>query len=245
MNKGSHVSLSLDEKKLEKLFETRLRPLKSRNARTLFNLFLGLKGVEYLTTLDLQIKLGELGLKLNKKEINGWLCSLQNAGLIIKEEVRGKPTTITYDEKYTFDMWRLTSKGLEIEKGINHLIGSKARPIEIPFFDLEYITSMEESTRIRTLNQIEETYVQLAMLRCLRMAAGKLTRIEMESRITPQHNALEKMIAKSRDQGLISETINPKKTDLISRFLHLLGLSKGRDVSIHLTEEGKRLVEKL
>jgi len=244
MKRGSHDGLSLDEKKLEELFETHLRPMKSRNARTLFRLFLGSKGVEYLTTLDLQIKLSELGLKLNKKEINGWLCSLQNAGLIVKEEERGKPTTITYDDKYTFDMWRLTSKGLEIEEGINHLIGSKASSPEIPFFDLEDIASMEEGTRIRILSQIEETYVQLAMLRCLSMAGGILTRIEMGSRITTQHSALEKMIAKSRDQGLISETISPKKTGLISRFLRLLGLSKGGDVSIHLSKEGKRLVEK-
>ena len=245
MIEGSHDGLNLDEKNLEDLFETHLRPLKSRNARTLFRLFLGSKGVEYLTTLDLQIKLGELGLKLNKKEINGWLCSLQNAGLIVKEEERGKPTTITYDDKYTFDMWRLTSKGLEIEEGINHLIISKARTPEILFFNLKEITSMEEGRRIRILSQIEETYTQIAMLRCLQMAGGILTKSEMESRMTPPHEAHEKMIVKSRDQGLISETISPKKTGLISRFLRLLGLSNGRDVSIHLTEEGKRLVEKL
>lgn len=245
MKKGSYDGLSLDEKNLEELFEIHLRPLKSRNARTLFRLFLGSKGVEYLTTLDLQIKLSELGLKLNKKEINGWLCSLQNAGLIVKEEERGKPTTITYDDKYTFDMWRLTSKGLEVEEGINHLIGSKASSPEIRCYDLEDIAYMEKSTRIRILSQIEETYVQLVMLRCLRLAGSILTRIEMENMITPQHSALEKMIAKSRDQGLILETISPEKTGLISRFLCLLGLSKKGDVSIHLTEKGKRLVEKL
>ena len=36
------------------------------------------------------------------------------SGLIEKSENRGKPTTITYDNKYTYALWKISSKGIEI-----------------------------------------------------------------------------------------------------------------------------------
>jgi len=81
------------------LFELYLKPLRSRNARLIFLILFKLKDVGYLTTHDIQTKLKDIDCVLNKKEINGWLKSLWNAKLIIREEERGKPSITKYNDK--------------------------------------------------------------------------------------------------------------------------------------------------
>jgi hypothetical protein len=55
-------------------------------------------------------------MQLNKIELNNWLTTLMMSGLIEKSENRGKPTTITYNKKYTYALWKISSKGIEIGK---------------------------------------------------------------------------------------------------------------------------------
>ena len=97
---------------LEEIFEKTLRPLQSRNARHIY-LVLRDSKTEYLTTYDIQPILEEQGNKLNKVELNNWLSALQEAGLVQKAPERGKPTTVPYTRRYTFDLWKLTQKGRE------------------------------------------------------------------------------------------------------------------------------------
>ena len=97
---------------LEDIFEKTLRPLQSRNARHIF-LILRDTDQEYLTTYDMQPMLIEQGNDLSKVELNNWLTALQDVGLVRKAPVRGKPTTVPYTRRYTYDLWKLTQKGRE------------------------------------------------------------------------------------------------------------------------------------
>ena len=97
---------------LEEIFDKTLRPLQSRNARHIF-LILRDTGQEYLTTYDMQPILEGQENKLNKVELNNWLTALQDVGLVRKASKRGKPTTVPYTRRYTFDLWKLTKKGRE------------------------------------------------------------------------------------------------------------------------------------
>ncbi|RLI32014.1 hypothetical protein DRO56_04270, partial [Candidatus Bathyarchaeota archaeon] len=83
--------LSLDE-----ILERHLRPLRNFNTRRIFVLLNEL-GEKPLTTFDLQRKLEEQGVLLEKKDINLALHSLARAGLVERLPQRGKPTVVEYD----------------------------------------------------------------------------------------------------------------------------------------------------
>ncbi len=241
----SIFGFGFDEKRMDELFEIQLRPLKSKNARSLYRIFIDFEDVEYLTTLDLQIKLDELNINLSKKEINGWLRSLQDAGLIAKENERGKPTTIVYDDKYTFDMWRLTPKGKEIAGGINHLLRGKTLIHPSAILNLEGIITEDKDSVKVILGLVEETYAQFAILRCLKKAGGSMFKNEMKEGLVPSDDIFERMTSRNLNKGLITEIRGYKKTGILFGFLRLLGLSYQQGVSIRLTEEGQELAEKL
>ena len=101
-----------NREELEEIFDKTLRPLQSRNARHIF-LLLRDTDQEYLTTYDMQPILEEQGNKLSKVELNNWLTALLDVGLVRKASERGKPTTMPYTRRYTFDLWKLTQKGRE------------------------------------------------------------------------------------------------------------------------------------
>ncbi|MBA7655256.1 hypothetical protein ES703_63158 [subsurface metagenome] len=50
----------LDQNLFDRLFEKAYKPFRSRNARTLFNIFIVEKEKEYLTTLDIQTHLSKV-----------------------------------------------------------------------------------------------------------------------------------------------------------------------------------------
>lgn len=105
--------MSFMKEEFDQLFETYLKPLNSRNARLLFKILYDHR-LQYLTTLDLQYSLKKYDQQLNKIELNNWLTTLMISGLVEKSENRGKPTTIIYSNRYTYDLWKITQKGEEI-----------------------------------------------------------------------------------------------------------------------------------
>jgi len=230
----------LIEDKFEELFEKCLRPLKSKNARIIYKIFVETKGVNFLTTLDLQTKLEGLGIRLSKKEINGWLCSLHDAGLITKEKNRGKPTTLDYDDKYTFDMWMLTPEGDEIAVGIDYLV--KRRKISHMFLSesvIDEIASLDQDIRQQKL--FGETDIKLRCLKILWETRKVLTLEEIREKLTP-YFVLKEIISSYLSQGLIVEN------DTGGRFLKLLGflgLSRKQRASFRLTEKGREFAERL
>ncbi len=230
----------------DKLFDSHLRPLRSKNARTIFQTFVNARDVKFLTTLDLQTKLDELGILLSKKEINGWLRSLYDAGLIAKEEDRGKPTTLAYDNKYTFDMWTLTVKGKEIAEGIEEFLKGKTEPVTfLSEMKIEEIAVEAEKIKQHILSKIDELYIQLTCLRNLHVVDRGLTMNDLRRSLMPQATIFEGAFLNSLRQGLFVEVDIPKANGLFSRLLHFIGSSQKRELRYHLTEKGRLLTEQL
>jgi DNA-binding HxlR family transcriptional regulator len=240
--KAHTVDDSLIEDKFEELFEKNLRPLKSKNARIIYKIFVETKEVNFLTTLDLQTKLEELGISLSKKEINGWLRSLHDADLITKEENRGKPTTLDYDDKYTFDMWRLTPEGDEIAVGIDHLV--KRRNTNNMFLSenmIDEIVSLDRDIRQQNFSKTRKIDIKLRFLKILWENRKTLALEEIREKLTPDF-VLKEIISSYLSQGLIVEN------DTGGRFLKLLvllGLSRKQHATFRLTEKGREFAERL
>ena len=126
--KMNHNTQRTNYNEIDRLFETRLKPLRSRYARAIYWIFLNNQSLEYLTTLDIQKKLEQYELTLSKKEINASLKSLFIEKILEKDEERGKPTTIVYDDKYTYDKWSLTETGLALSQSLKLMVEYKDDP---------------------------------------------------------------------------------------------------------------------
>lgn len=109
------------KEEFDEVFETYFKPMNSRNTRLLFKILYDYRSI-FLTTLDIQNIIKKYNMQLNKIELNNWLTTLMMSGLIEKSENRGKPTTIPYDSKYTYALWKISSKGIEIGELIPLLI---------------------------------------------------------------------------------------------------------------------------
>jgi DNA-binding HxlR family transcriptional regulator len=232
----------LIEEKFEELFEKNLRPLKSKNARIIYKIFVETKRVNFLTTLDLQTKLEELGIRLLKKEINGWLRSLHDAGLITKEENRGKPTTLDYDDKYTFDMWSLTPEGDEIAVGIDHLV--KRRNTSNMFLSenvIDEIASLDPDIRQQNFRKTREIDIKLRFFKILWETRKALTLGEIREKLTPDF-VLKEIISSYLSQDLIVENDTGNR---FQKLLGFLGLSRKQRASFRLTEKGREFAERL
>lgn len=234
------------DKRIDELFEVSLKPLKSRNARTLFNIFTSKREVNSLTSLDLQSNLATFEIDLSKKEINNWLHSLNEAGLIEKEEKRGKPTTMNYDDKYTFDLWSITPKGLEISEGIEDMLNGKERHPSITTLErIEDVAKQDPEAIKQILNTIEETYIQLASLRSLLRANRAISLKEIKENITPKGKNLERAISSCIEQGFVEKIDPPQRSGLLPLFLRLIWFSRNEKTSFRLTKQGRITAKRL
>jgi len=225
----------LDQNLFDRLFEKAYKPFRSRNARTLFNIFIVEKEKEYLTTLDIQTHLDGRGIDLSKKEINAWLRSLQEAGLITKEQERGKPTTLAYDDKYTFDKWSLTETGLNVSDDLRELISGtlngEQHPITIridrrPLADSTALSKDDGSQQVNILQDL--------LLAELRRSDGKMQKNDLMKKLIPGNAEIDHALSALIEQGLI----DIKERDgggFLTRVLVALGL-KTEDKEVHLTE---------
>ena len=232
--------------RLHELFDVQLRPLRSKNARTIYLIIVDMKNIPFLTTFDLQNKLKQMNIDLSKKEINGWLKSLQEAGLITKEAERGKPSTTIYDDKYTFDKWCITPKGEEISNIVNSLIAGKIESIISPSIEtIEEIAGENKITKKQRRDNIEQIYLYLTALKGLLSRGGLISRDEIHESLIPEEAACDKTISSFLDKGLI-EAVEPLRTSGLRLWLYrMLGLSKGDDTSFRLTKKGRNLADKL
>jgi len=196
------------------IFETSLKPLKSKYARAIFNVFLESKEIDYLTTLDIQKGLYSYQITLSKKEINAWLKSLNSSSLISKAEERGKPTTIDYEDRYTYDKWSITPKGLLVSYGLNVLRNTIEQVQDNPQNDmgLNILSIIQSSNNFLSMNDLKD------ML---------LNQQEFDS----IHQGL-------MDDGLIFKTV--KKPSLFTKFLSSIGIPVQTKIIIQLTDKGKK-----
>jgi len=230
----------LDQKLFDQLFERAYKPFRSRNARTLFNIFIVEKEKEHLTTLDIQTHLDEIGIDLSKKEINAWLRSLQEADLITKEQERGKPTTLAYDDKYTFDKWSLSEKGLNVSEDLRELIsgtiGGEQYNNNVSIDDRAVTDTAAPS---QDDGSLQASYLQSLLLSELRRSSGIMQRNELLKKLIPEDAELDYALSALIEQGLI-DVKKRKGGGFLTRVLVTLGLKPG-DREVHLTEKGHRL----
>jgi len=230
----------LDQKLFDQLFERVYKPFRSRNARTLFNIFIVEKEKEHLTTLDIQTHLDEIGIDLSKKEINAWLRSLQEADLITKEQERGKPTTLVYDDKYTFDKWSLSEKGLNVSDDLRELIsgtiGGEQYNNKVSVDDRDVT---DAAAPLQDDGSLQASYLQSLLLSELRRSSGIMQRNELLKKLIPEDTELDYALSALIEQGLI-DVKKRKGGGFLTRVLVTLGLKPG-DREVHLTEKGHRL----
>ena len=246
--KSGEDGIQLDGSGFDTLFDIYLRPLKSRNTRTIFKVLVETREAGSLTTLDIQAKLEKYGIELSKKEINGWLRTLLAAGLVSKEAERGKPTTIEYDDKYTFGLWQLTDLGAKIAEGLPNLLKTKPfLPEENAMNTLEGIAGAEAVIRTRTLKRLDELSTFVKTLLVLLESGGELQTTKLKRRLVPKEDELDKLLSNysKPSWGPALVVRRPSRQSLKARFLSIFGLSPKMDPAYAFTEEGRRLAETL
>ncbi|KYH36887.1 MAG: hypothetical protein AYL28_005800 [Candidatus Bathyarchaeota archaeon B23] len=222
-------TLLFDEGAFDRLFDTHLRPLKSKMARTIYRIFMEKSHYPYLTTLDIQSELSRRGIDLDKKEINAWLKALMKAELIDRGE-RQRPVTMEYRGRYTYITWSLTSLGREMAKRIAYLLG------EHPPLTL----SPQELSRIH-LEPLLEAALLLRILRCLHQRDDWMSLRELGRCVAPTKDELEKTLERYlREKPRILES--REGGGLLAPLLRLMGYDPKE---FRLGEEGKRIIEAL
>lgn len=231
------ITDSLDIRALDQLFEVDLKPLKNTNARILYKVFLDSKKSKHLTTLDIQDKLKSTDLMLQKKEINAWLSSLQSAGLITKEHMRGKPTTIDYHGRYTYDLWGLTEKGRDIAKKLKIISSEKTSLKGLDNADTDPVS--EQTGPINYAGSHKHTDLNMmALLRAIFHTKDAVTLEELREQLSPSVESLLAMILRGNLDGVL--TIGPEEsTSLTEKIFAFLGIPKKRKYRLKITEEGQ------
>jgi len=222
------------------LFDIHLRPLKSRNARIIFKNLVEARKVDHLTTLDIQDKIAGLGIRLSKKEINWQLRSLQKAGLVSRDVKRGKPTTLEYEGKYTFDLWRITEQGVRIAEGLSNMLRSTTSIFEDDaVMTLEKLVKADADQKKLTLQRLEDLYILSRLLHTLLEMGGEMNKRELRRRLKLNDKEMASLLANC--QILIVR--RPRQRSLKMRLLSVLGLSSDRRIIYALTDRGRRLAK--
>ncbi len=231
---------SLNIRALDQLFEVDLKPLKNANARILYLIFLDSKKSKHLTTLDIQHKLKGTGLMLQKKEINAWLSSLQSASLITKEYMRGKPTTIDYHGRYTYDLWGLTKKGRVIAKKLEIISLGKTSPQAIENAETGVAFEQKrENTHLGSHRLID--LGMKALLEAILHTKDSVTIEGLREQMSPSAESLSAMISRGDLDGVLTVGLE-ESTSIAEKIFGFLGISKKRKYRLTVTEKGREIL---
>lgn len=221
---------------IDTLFDTTIKPLHSKNARKIYEIFYNNREFKHITTHDIETQLAEEGLAFNKKEINGWLVSLQESGLVEKLVERGKPIASEYKDKYTFDLWKLSEIGLRIGQRLPTLMDEKAGST-IPKLD-ELTPSL--------IDELEDLYLTSKILLTLNAYGGSMSYLELRKKLYVDS---EKLAVYSWPDSAHSEKplfeIKVKPPTFKGKVYKLFGWLKEQDLVFSLTDEGKKLAEEI
>lgn len=240
MSQSANIDIKTDVDIFETLFEGWLKPLHSKNARTLYQIMFKHKKNGYITTYDIEAKLLENGDKMNKKEINGWLNSLLEADLVSKDKDRGKPTLIHYEGKYTYDRWILTQAGINLGISLPNLM-TVERELS-PKTIIPSILDLNEET----LEDIEDLFYTAKLLVTLYKSGGKMTYVTLRKTL---NISKEKLAIYSwpdsahSDKPLFEVAVKPPS--LKSQIIKLFGQIHEADLDFTLTDSGKTMAERL
>ena len=228
-------SHTLTRMEMDHLFDFDLRPMRSKNARLIFKLFFEANKQE-ITTLDMQEFLKKYENPLSKKELNNWLKVLQDAKLIEKAENRGKPTTIAYSGKYSFDLYRLTERGHEIFHKISIFLGKY--PILDEYKTLEKAMITPQKTQIlNDFENIKNQYIGMAITRELK---NEVSSDILSKRTGIRHeNLVEYIHEKIRSERSPLYQIHEIPLGIGKKILSVIGLKTKKAYMVSLSSEGK------
>jgi hypothetical protein len=235
----------LEKEEMDKLFDYTIRPFWSKSARTIFKVLLDTEKT-HMTTLDIQYQIKKYDLKLSKKEINNWLTSLQESKYVTKEDERGKPTTMEYNGRYTYDLWNATDYGREIAKKV------------LMFTDEFYLTSdleKNEKSKIPNFNNLNNLdieiihtyYIVSQVLVYLFKTKKKIANsYKVSKRIYVRHEKLIEEIEKF-NKNSNKQLFNTKVHNIgnLEKIFQIMGLRPEKTWEINLTCEGKSIAEKI
>jgi hypothetical protein len=231
----------LDIRSLDRLFEVDLKPLKNNNARILYKIFLDSKTSKHLTTLDIQDKLKTTDLMLQKKEINAWLSSLQSAGLITKENMRGKPTTIDYIGRYTYDLWRLTEKGREIAKKL--VVFSSGKTSLKGLDDAQTDADLREKVVKRYSDSHNLTDPKLMeLLRTILHTKEAITLEDLREKMSPSTKSILDTISRGNLEGVLTVR-SEESASIADKIFGFLGRPKKMIYRLTITDEGRKTLQ--
>jgi len=215
----------------DSLFEGVLKPLHSRNARRIFEIFNQYREYNYITTYDIQIELEKQGLSINKKEINGWLLTLQEAQLISKLNERGKPVISNYEDRYTYDLWQLSKTGLIVGQQLSIFMEKKDATLP----------SLTEFTPSK-IHELEDLYLTAKLLITLFSRGGSTSYTELLKELAIDR---EKLAVYSWPDASYSEKplfeVIVKPPSLKAKIFRIFGWVFEQDLSFKLTEEGLKV----
>jgi hypothetical protein len=223
------VTLSL----LDELFDGVLKPLHSKNARTIFEIFIQNKNYKHITTYDIELVLKRQGVLISKKEINSWLITLQEHSLIKKLEERGKPVISSYNDRYTFDLWRLTELGILICQRIPYLLAEK-----------EIINIPRLSDLTPTLiNEIEKLYFTSKIIITLYNRGNNLNEVELKKLLFSEQEKLIVHFLQPNNIHLGKPYLNIKLNpqNFKEKILIKFGWTQKKDFKFNLTGDGQNL----
>jgi len=233
----------LTAQNLDQLFDGPLKPMNSDNARLVYKLFFDARD-QGLTTLDIQHLLKNNDRKYSKKDLHNWLNDLMSAGLITKESERGKPTTVAYNGRYTYDIWRLTPQGYQIGRKIERFLGKYPNLNEQKTIEKTHIPSLQELKTV-DLIEIETLYINSVILLALHKAGGKSDLKEMSVNTILQPKPLRSFLeAHIRSTSSPLYQMNEKTAGIGGRILQKLGMSPV-NFDISLSPKGKKTSESL
>ena len=229
-------SKELNKEFLDGLFDRTLKPLHSKNARIIYKIFYDKQKFDHLTTHDIETQLAEYSITLNKKEINGWLLSLQEAGLIVKLDERGKPIASNYDNRYTFDLWKLTETGLKVGYRISNLM-SVEKNVNLP-----HLSELTPSL----IHELEDLYITVKVLTILHEYGGSMSYVNLRKRLAVDR---EKLAVYSWPDSSHAENplfeVKIKPLTLKGKIYKLFGWLSEQDLNFTLTENGRKIAEEI
>ena len=233
----------LTAQNLDELFDGPLKPMNSDNARLVYKLFFDAKD-QGLTTLDIQHLLKDYNRKYSKKDLHNWLNDLMDAELITKESERGKPITVAYNGRYTYDIWRLTPHGYQIGRKIERFLGKYPNLNEQKTIEKTHIPSLQE-LKTGDLREIESLYINSVILIALQKMGGKSDLKEISGNTILQPRPLRSfMETQIRSMSPPLYHMNEKTAGIGRRVLQKLGLSPV-NFDVSLSPEGKKTSESL
>lgn len=236
------VSTMLNIEQLDKLFEETLNILRSRNARLIYKILYDQKELE-LTTLDMQKFLEEYNIKLNKKELHNWLKGLMDAGLISKSDKRGKPTTLSYYKKYTFDLWQITKKGVQIARKMMIFLEAYPNQIENKTRVYEQIPDQKNLTA-KDFKKISKIFYTTKILTGLYKSNERIDTLTL-SKLTKinYYTLIRRLEDHIKNNPEMMFQIREKRPNLVEKILENLILKPRKIYWVSITKQGEGFVK--